>query len=252
MKPVRRDVSLVDTHRLIPAKYSTSGTVLSELAEEEGDAFIRDLISIDAATNTRLQADEGFLPGISVHELVYGISYANIVNAAFTHASPGGGRFTTSERGAWYAGVERETSVAEVTFHRLRELEEVSWSEEEISTYDDYLADFHAGFESLFGKHAHDFADYLRPEPIPECYVQSQRLASELIAQGSNGIVYPSVRAPGGTCVVCFRPALVYHVRRHGRFEFRLKAGRRFSPSQAREVRIAEGGARAGMGESPP
>lgn len=238
MKPIRREVSLNDTHRLIPSKYSPSGTVLSELAEAGEDELVRDLVSLDAATNPRLQADEGLLPGISVHELVYGISYSNIVNAAFTHASPFGGRFNSSERGAWYAGSERETSVAEVGFHKLRELEEVSWNEEEVSTCDDYLADFHAEFESLSGKGQKDFAEYLRPGPIPECYAKSQRLAADLIAHGSNGIIYPSVRRSGGTCLVCFRPALVYHVRRGARLEFRLKAGRRFAASEVREVKI--------------
>jgi len=238
MKSARKDVFLTDTHRLIPSKYSPSGTVLTELAEDGEDEFVRDLVSLDAATNTRLQADEGLLPGISVHELLYGVSYWMIVNAAFTHATPFGGRFNTSERGAWYAGVERETSIAEVAFHKLRELEEVSWSEEEVSTCDDYLADFHAEFASLFDKRSQHFADYLKPGPIPECYAKSQRLASELIEHGANGIIYPSVRRSGGTCVVCFRPALVYHVRRGARLEFRLKAERRFSRSQVHEVAI--------------
>lgn len=233
----RRDASFTDTHRLIPSRYSASGTVLSELAQEGEDDFVRDLVSIDAATNTRLKADEGLLPGISVHELVYGTSYSNIVNAAFTHSSPFGGRFNTSERGAWYAGVERETSVAEIAFHKLRELEEVSWSDEEVSTCDDYLADFHAEFESLLGKPSQRYADWLKPGPIPECYAKSQRLASELVGEGSNGIIYPSVRRSRGTCVVCFRPALVYHVRRAARLEFRLRAGRPFADSQLREVR---------------
>lgn len=240
MKPAKGDVSLTDTHRLIPSKYSLRGTVLADLAEEGEDELVRDLASIDAATNPRLKADEGFLPGISVHELVYGVSYSSIVNAAFTHAAPWGGRFNTSERGAWYAGVERETSMAEVAFHKRLQLEEVSWSEEEVSTYDDYLADFHAEFESLFGKRQQDFASYLRPGPVPECYQKPQELASELLAGGSNGILYPSVRKPGGTCLVCFRPALVYHVRREARLEFRVQTGRQFTPSQVRKVAIPD------------
>ena len=238
MKPARRDISLSDTHRLIPSKYSRTGTVLSELSEEGDDEFLRDLVSIDAATNTRLKADEGLLPGIGVHELLYGVSYSTVVNAAFTHASPYGGRFNTSERGAWYAGTERETSMAEVAFHKLRQLEEVSWSDEEVSTYDDYLADFRAEFESLFSENPRAFVDFLRPGPIPECYRKPQELASELIARGSNGILYPSVRHASGSCVVCSRPALVYHVRRGARLEFRLKAGRRFTTSQVRKVAI--------------
>lgn len=243
MKPAHpelsgQDLSITDTHRLIPSRYSPPGTVLAQLAEEDEEDFVHDLVSLDAATNTRIQADEGLLPGIGVHELVYGVSYWAVVNAAFTHASPSGGRFNTRDRGAWYAGLERETSVAEIAFHKLRELEEVSWSEEEVFTCDDYLAGFHAEFDSLLARQSHDFAAYLKPAPIPQCYAKSQRLASQLIEDGSNGIVYPSVRRTGGTCLVCFRPALVYHVRRGARLEFRLKAGRRFTRSQLREVQI--------------
>lgn len=240
MKPARHEVSITASHRLIPSRYSPSGTVLTQLAQEDEEDFIRDLVSLDAATNARLQADEGLLPGISVHELVYGVSYWAIVNAAFTHASPFGGRFNTSERGAWYAGLERETSVAEIAFHKLRELEEVSWSEEEVFTCDDYLADFHAEFDSLFATQSQDFAACLKPAPIPQCYAKSQQLASERMEHGSNGIVYPSVRRTGGTCLVCFRPALVYHVRRGARLEFRLKAGRRFTRSQVHEISIPD------------
>ncbi len=232
--PPHREFALQDTHRLIPSKYSEGGTVLAVLAD--GDAgLVRDLVEIDAATNTRLQADQGLLPGISVHELVYGVTYYRIVNAAFTHAAPYGGRFNSSERGAWYAGLELETSMAEVAWHKLRQLEEVAWDEEEVATYDDYLADFSAEFVVLSaGK---ELAAWLKPDPVPECYQEPQALAVTLLREGANGIVYPSVRRHGGTCVACFRPALVYHVRQGSRLEFRLKAGRPFRASQARKVR---------------
>ncbi len=91
---------------------------------------------------------------------------------------------------------------------------------------------------SKASKASRAFAEFLKPGPIPDCYQRSQQLASELLAAGSNGILYPSVRRRGGTCLVCFRPVLVYHVRRVARLEFRLKAGRPFAPSQVREVRI--------------
>jgi hypothetical protein len=131
---------LHDTHRLIPSKHSDSGTVLSRLIEDEAE--LDELMELDGATNTRLLGEEGLLPGIGVHELVYGVRYAHIVNAAFTHAAPSGSRFNNADRGAWYVGVERETSAAEVAFHKLQQLEEIDWDKEEVSTYDDYLADF--------------------------------------------------------------------------------------------------------------
>ncbi len=230
------DVRLRGTHRLIPSKYSEKGTVLSRLTESQ--SILNDLLELDSATNERLIGEEGLLPGISVHELVYGVDYAHIVNAAFTHASPDGGRFNGSDRGAWYAGLARETALAEVAFHKQRQLEEVRWAEVEVSTFDDYLADFTMPIHDLTAEKP-AFKKYLQAEPIPECYVESQMLAQDLIGAQSNGILYPSVRARGN-CLVCFRPALVYFVRRGARLEIALQAGVKFSPRQAREIEILD------------
>ncbi|GGH02110.1 RES family NAD+ phosphorylase [Silvibacterium dinghuense] len=230
-------VRLRNAHRLIPAKFSESGSVLSRLSDNESE--VADLLELDSATNDRLLGEEGLLPGISVLELVYGVDYAHIVNAAFTHASPDGGRFNGPDRGAWYAGLTRETSLAEVAFHKLRQLEEVNWPEPEVSTFDDYLADFSMPVHDLTGGEP-EMEKYLEKEPIPECYREPQRLADTLLAQGSNGILYPSARLARGTCLVCFRPALVYHVRRGARLELTLRAGERFSLRQAREIELEE------------
>jgi RES domain-containing protein len=234
------DLRVSDTHRLIPSKFSAprsgdTGTVLSRLTGDE--STLKALIELDGATNSRLLGEEGLLPGIGVHELVYGVGYAHIVNAAFTHASPGGGRFNNSQRGAWYAGVERETSIAEVVFHKLRQLEEIDWPKEEVLTYDDYLADFATEMHDLRGPKP-GYQPFLQAGPIPECYFESQQLAAHLLANRSNGVLYPSVRRKGRSCIACFRPALVYHVRQDARLEFRLRAGQRFVSEQVREVRL--------------
>lgn len=231
--PPVRECSFRNTHRLIPSKYSAEGTALAELADN--DAELRDLIELDGATNARLLGEEGLLPGIGVYELLFGVAYSEIVNAAFTHAAPRGGRFNSNLRGAWYAGLERETSIAEIAFHKLEQLREVDWPCEEISTCDDYLADFAAEFHDLRGGAAR-FAKFLRPGPIPECYQPSQQLAAGLLEHGANGIVYPSVRRAGGTCVACYRPVLVYHVRRDARLEFRLHARHDFTANRVRRV----------------
>ncbi|MBB6145530.1 RES domain-containing protein [Silvibacterium bohemicum] len=231
------EVRLRNTHRLIPSKFSEGGTVLSRIAENQ--SVLNDLLELDSATNDRLQGEQGLLPGISVHELVYGVDYAHIVNAAFTHASPEGGRFNGPQRGAWYAGLARETALAEVGFHKQRQLEEVNWAEVETSTFDDYLADFTMPVHDITGENPR-FKKYLRPEPIPDCYAEPQALTQQLLAARSNGVLYPSVRQAQGNCLACFRPALVYFVRRGARLEMAIQAGVRFSPRQAREIEVAE------------
>lgn len=256
------DLRLKDTHRLIASKYSATGTVLSRLSANAGT--LSSLLELDDATNDRFLGEEGLLPGIGIHELVYGIRYAHIVNAAFTHASPSGGRFNSPTRGAWYASTERSTSIAEIAFHKLQHLEEIDWPHEEISTSDDYLADITSPFHDLrtpalnaaapgsaaaslaasANKPALEpaqvspFQRYLRAGPVPRCYLRPQRLADRLLSRQSNGIIYPSVRRSGGTCLVCFRPALVYNVRRGARLELRLQRGRPFRTSHVREVPV--------------
>jgi RES domain-containing protein len=181
---------------------------LARLADN--DEQLQDLFALDGATNDRLLGEANLLPGISVHELLFGVAYAHIVNAAFTHAQPAGSRLNGPERGAWYAAFELETAQAEIAFHKAQELEEIKWTEPEAFTLDDYLADFRADFHDIRDNAA--FGDCLNPMT----YIDSQRLARELLGAGSAGIVYPSVRRSTGTCIVCFRPALVSNVRRGG------------------------------------
>lgn len=201
-----------DTHRLIPSKYNADGaSVLVRIAD--GDAHLNDLFDLDNATNDRLLAENNLLPGIGIHELVFGVPYFRIVNAAFCRAHPLGSRFNGPERGAWYAGFELETSQAEVAFHKSVELAEVDWFEEEV-TYDDYLADFSAAFHDIRGDT--QVAECL----APDSYLASQGLAQQLLDAGSLGVIYPSVRREGGTCIACFRPALVGNVRRNRTYRF--------------------------------
>ena len=197
-----------DTHRLIPARYSEDGaSVLTRLTSDP--QHLNDLFQLEGATNERLLAETNLLPGITVHELVFGIPNWHIVNAAFTHSRPEGSRFNGADRGAWYCAFTLDTAQAEVAFHFAQGLREVNWQESETATYREYLADFRGGFHDIRKSSA--YAAYLDPAS----YVASQQIARDLLRQGSAGIVYPSVRHRGGTCLACFRPALVVNVRKN-------------------------------------
>jgi hypothetical protein len=201
-----------DTHRLIPSKYSEGGdSVLVRIAED--DAHLRDIFELDNCTNERLLAEHNLLPGIGIRELVFGVPYYRIVNAAFCHAHPLGSRFNGPERGCWYAAFQATTAQAEVAFHKAVELAEIGWWDESI-TYDDYLSDFSADLHDL--RDDRRFAGAL----APDSYLASQRLAERLLEAGGLGIVYPSVRRAGGTCLACFRPALVMSVRKGRTWRF--------------------------------
>jgi RES domain-containing protein len=198
-----------DTHRLLPAKYSPhDDSVLTRIAEDEDLSLVFEL---DNATNGRLLAEENRSPAISPHELVYHVPNYRVINAAFTHANPLGARFSSPERGAWYAAFELATAKAEVLFHKGVEFVEIDWKEREEIDYDDYLADFTADF--------HDLRASVDDQALnPNSYVHSQQLALELMEIGSLGIIYPSVRREGGTCLACFQPSVVANVRKTGRY----------------------------------
>jgi RES domain-containing protein len=199
-----------DTHRLINSRHRDE-SVLGRIADD--DAHLRDIFDLDHATNERLLGENDLLPGIGIDELVFGVPRYHVVNASFCHAHPLGSRFNGPDRGVWYAAFAVETAQAEVAFHKAIELAEVNWFQESC-TYDDYLADFSAEFHDIRNDDA--FSACL----APDSYVASQDLGLRLLHEGSLGIVYPSVRHEGGTCLACFRPALVANVRRAATYRF--------------------------------
>ncbi len=190
--------------RLLPTRYSES--VLTRIADSDED--LRSIYALDNATNDRLLAEADRRLGIRTEELVFTGTYPRIVNAAFTHPHPQGARFSSPDRGAWYAGWELPTAKAEVLFHRSEQLSEIAWKEEERLDYDHYSAEFTGGFHDL--RSAPEWSACLDVDS----YRASQRLAAALLDAGSLGVVYPSARRPSGTCLACFRPAEVRAVRK--------------------------------------
>lgn len=205
-----------DTHRLVPSVHAPRGdSVLVAIADD--DEHLQAIFELDVATNDRVLAEHELLPGIGVEELVFAVPHAAVINAAFCHANPLGSRFSGPDRGAWYAAFELATSQAEVGFHKSVQLAEIGRFEDSV-TFDDYLADFSASFHDLQPKVPG--ARRVRAWLAADSYVESQALAERLLAAGSLGVVYPSVRRAGGTCVACFRPALVANVRRAKTYRF--------------------------------
>jgi RES domain-containing protein len=205
-------VRAFDTLRLIPSRYAArEDSVLADLAEDE--AQLADLFDLDNATNERLRAERGLTPGIGVDELVFGVPNFRIINAAFTHARPEGSRFNGPDRGAWYCSLEIETALAEVSFHKTVEYQEIGRFDDSV-TFVALLADITSEFHDLRGDKR--YARCLDPRS----YVASQRLAERLLDAGSVGVIYPSARRKAGTSLACFRPAVVGNVRRGDTWRF--------------------------------
>jgi hypothetical protein len=202
--------------RLVPSRYPSVG-VLDQVASP-GD--LDAVMEIEAWTNDRLSVELGILTTIPRDEWVVGEPMASVVMAAFCHPRPGGARFSGADRGAWYAARTIETALAESVYHRTRELEEVGHFDTRAQTRL-YHADFATTFHDVRGggrawASLHD----------PDSYVDSQRMGRALLDAGANGIIYDSVRHPGGTCLACFRPRQVRHARVAAHYEYRWDGSR--------------------------
>ena len=194
-----------DTCRLIPSRYPSTG-ILDRVASPQDLAAIFEL---ESWTNDRVSNEFGLLHNIPQEEWITG-PQSTVVMAAWCHPRPGGGRFNTAERGAWYAARKLETAQAEIAYHRTLELTEVGVFETRLQMRL-YQADFSASF--------HDVRTESRYHD-PDSYAESQALAVQLLESGSNGTLYRSVRHAGGECIACFRPRLVTNVKPGAHFEY--------------------------------
>jgi len=198
--------------RLLPATYHKP-PVLRGLVDTDDEARI--LAEIEGLTNARLVAERGKSLHLDPRELswhrrhddlrIYGETH---VNAAFTYTRSGGNRFNSAERGAWYCAWDAQVSVAEVAFHRTRELGFTGVYEDE-GRYVELHADFIGSFDDITDEPDHDA---LHADPAIG-YPKGQALADTLRRAGSRGLIYPSVRAPKGNCLVCFEPQAIQNVR---------------------------------------
>ncbi|WP_217430336.1 RES family NAD+ phosphorylase [Sphingomonas bacterium] len=191
-------VRLVTTARL-------RDSVLAELVD--GDDLAA-LAEIEGATSRRLTAETRGIAGLPANELVHGVAHARFINASFAYAKPRAlSRFNGPDRGAWYAALEVETSVAEVAYHLTQALADAG----DFNAVVDY-AEMHA---SLAG----EFLD-LRQRPDHQAldpdetrgYAAGNAMANAARAAGLNGVIYPSVRCPSGTCVAALWPHAVQSV----------------------------------------
>jgi RES domain-containing protein len=177
--------------------------VLQPLAASYGG--LEKLEELEGVTSGRLAAQQKGLPGIPPDMLATGYGYT-FINASFSYRRPGGNRFNPGDWGAWYCAFRAETALREVAFHLTRALTDCGGDYDNTTRYMELLASF-----------ADNFHDLRTVAPRPDCldpdmargYPAGQALAARVRADGGNGIVYPSVRHDGGTCLVAFWPKLI-------------------------------------------
>ncbi|TCD14126.1 RES family NAD+ phosphorylase [Oricola cellulosilytica] len=209
-----------NTHRLIAQAYADEPAV-APLADDAAEIAI--LTALEARTSGRLMAERGELDEVTPGELLtpdfgYGHSF---VNAALVYTRAGGNRFNGEGRGAWYAGLEIETSLAEIAFHLDREIRNAGGTDNR-SRYVQLIAHVEGWMADLHREPGHPCLD---PDPA-KGYPEGQKVAREVRARGGHGIAYPSVRRAGGNCVAVFSTVAFRKVTRGGGYLLEWKDGK--------------------------
>lgn len=159
------------------------------------------LISAEQKTNPRIMATIGNLDLVPVERRVGGIG-ASYLMAPFTHVSTDRpSRFTDGSYGVLYVGDKFETALFETIHHHVRFMARTNEAPGWTSQFREIIMSVSADL--------HDLRDASLPERLaldPDRYRIIQRLAADLRAAGSEGVVYPSVRHGGSECVGLFYP----------------------------------------------
>ncbi len=206
-----------DTIRLISTAFIDEPALVPLVDDDAELAFLEHL---EGLTSSRLNTGIPLPPGVSALELLserdgYGWSF---INAAFCYTRSTGNRFNGPERGAWYASWGEDaaqTSQAEVSWHLTRELEATGVFDN-VTSYRELIAGFIVDMHDL-----REFAGdaVFSPDPT-QSYPKGQSLAQTLLQSGAHGVIYPSARFTGGTCLAAFRPRAVQNVRQGQTWKF--------------------------------
>jgi hypothetical protein len=158
------------------------------------------ILAAEQKTNPRLMESVGNLALVPLERRVSGAG-ASWLMAPFTHVSPDRpSRFSAGSYGVLYAGDRFEVALFETVHHHARFMaatrEKPGWT----SQFREIVLDVEANLHDLRALPSSD------PVLAADDYAQSQALGARLRGAGSDGVVYPSVRRPGGACVGLFHP----------------------------------------------
>ena len=196
------DIDWRPSYRLIPSRYPTVG--LYDRVADPSDLDV--VFAIEALTNPRIRDEIGQLQLVSPDERVSGAG-STMVMAAFTHLNVEGSRFSDGSYGVYYAAQALETAVAEVSHHRGLFLARTAEPAIDVDLRV-IAANVEAELHDLrtLGKRGAALLD-------PNDYGAPQVLGKQLREAGSRGVVFPSVRHAGGSCVGVFRPKALRQAR---------------------------------------
>lgn len=194
------DIRWLPSWRLVSSRFPPIGPF-----DRVANAADMDIVmDIEGLTNDRLREEMGDLYLVPQEDRIFGPGTTPIM-AAFTHLNPAGSRFSDGTYGVYYAAKTIDTAIAETVFHRSRFLAATDEPPIEIDMRA-YSSNIDEQFNDIRGQQGVMANIY---DPSPNRYGAAQSFASRLRNDGANGIVYDSVRDPGGECIAVFKPRVL-------------------------------------------
>ncbi|WP_338847732.1 RES family NAD+ phosphorylase [Massilia sp. W12] len=191
--------------RVIPSRFPSINLFDRVAKEEDFEA----LYLLEAMTNPRLREEVGEISLVPPEQRRYGQGFGPIM-AAFTHLNPEGSRFSDGGYGVFYAAEQAHTAIAETCYHSARFMRATSEAPQQLQ-----MRLYHV---DVCGR-LHDARAAAASDPLqdPQHYGAAQAYAKTLREQGSLGLLYQSVRAPGSVCAAVFSTLALANCR-HARY----------------------------------
>lgn len=182
-------------HRLVSSHFPPINLFENVASVDELDI----VYEIESLTNDRLREEAGDLALVPKQERVCGPGSSTVM-AAFTHIHfPS--RFTDgTEYGVYYGSKTLDTAFAETIYHREKFLSATNEPDTDI-TMRCYI--------NKVALKVHDIRSNDFVHLHTNDYSQPQQFAKKMRTNGSNGLLYRSIRDEGGECVAAFRPKTV-------------------------------------------
>ena len=185
-------------YRVIPSRFPSVGLFERVASSADFDA----LYALEAMTNERLRDEVGEISLVPPEERLFGEGCTAIM-AAFTHLNPQGSRFSDGSYGVFYCARKRDTAIAETRHHAALFMQA---TREPPMRLQMRLYTVQAKGKAV------DLRAASQAEPRivdPDDYSYAQGIGRTLRAEGAHGIVYPSVRHPGGMCLAALRTGIL-------------------------------------------
>ncbi len=197
-------------YRVIPSRFPAIGLFERVASPEDFDA----LYALEAMTNDRIRDEIGDIRLVPAEERLFGPG-STCIMAAFTHLNPQGSRFSDGSYGVFYCARARDTAIAETRYHTALFMHATREPPMRLQMRL-YAVDAQGKVADLRK------ASQAEPRLVdPDDYAYAQAIGHTLRAEGALGILYPSVRHPGGQCLAALRTALVKNCLHAAYLEYR-------------------------------